>query len=202
MRRGKDFGVAVMGNRSGGTDTQCHPTPDQKAATPMPSFPPLTHVALTVRDLSISVPWYEALFDAEPVLDEDTDPDFHHTVYLLGNGTLRRLPPASAVRAARVVQRVPGRPRPHRVRGRRPRRTREVGSPPRRARHRPRRHQGCGLRLGCELPRSGRHRPASLRSPELTSTRSASVAHPRGVATVAEATQLMKSHSILTIKHP
>jgi catechol-2,3-dioxygenase len=22
------------------------------------------------------------------VLDEDTDPDFHHTVYLLGNGTL------------------------------------------------------------------------------------------------------------------
>ena len=51
-------------------------------------FPPLTHVALTVRDLSVSVPWYEALFDAEPVLDEDTDPDFHHTVYLLGNNTL------------------------------------------------------------------------------------------------------------------
>src|SRR5256885_7540293 len=23
-----------------------------------------------------------------PVLDEDTDPDFHHTVYMLGNGTL------------------------------------------------------------------------------------------------------------------
>ena len=45
-------------------------------------------MALTVRDLSVSVPWYEALFDAEPVLDEDTDPDFHHTVYLLGNGTL------------------------------------------------------------------------------------------------------------------
>ena len=54
----------------------------------MSEFPPLTHVALTVRDLSVSVPWYEALFDAEPVLDEDTDPDFHHTVYLLGNGTL------------------------------------------------------------------------------------------------------------------
>ena len=51
-------------------------------------FPPLNHVALTVRDLAISVPWYEALFDAEPVIDEDTDPDFHHTVYLLGNGTL------------------------------------------------------------------------------------------------------------------
>jgi catechol 2,3-dioxygenase-like lactoylglutathione lyase family enzyme len=51
-------------------------------------FPPLTHVALTVRDLSVSVPWYEALLDAKPVLDEDTDPDMHHTVYLLGNGTL------------------------------------------------------------------------------------------------------------------
>jgi catechol 2,3-dioxygenase-like lactoylglutathione lyase family enzyme len=51
-------------------------------------FPPVTHVALTVRDLSVSVPWYEALFDAEPVLDEDTDPDFHHTVYVVGNGML------------------------------------------------------------------------------------------------------------------
>jgi catechol 2,3-dioxygenase-like lactoylglutathione lyase family enzyme len=54
----------------------------------MATFPPLTHVALTVRDLSVSVPWYEALFDAEPVIDEDTDPDMHHTVYLLGNDTL------------------------------------------------------------------------------------------------------------------
>jgi glyoxylase I family protein len=54
----------------------------------MSSFPPLTHLALTVRDLSVSAPWYGALFDAEPVLDEDTDPDFHHTVYLLGNNTL------------------------------------------------------------------------------------------------------------------
>ena len=54
----------------------------------MSTFPPLTHVALTVRDLSVSVPWYEALFEAKPVLDEDTDPGFHHTVYLLGNGTL------------------------------------------------------------------------------------------------------------------
>ena len=51
-------------------------------------FPSLTHVALTVRDLSVSVSWYETLLDAKPVLDEDTDPDFHHTVYLLGNNTL------------------------------------------------------------------------------------------------------------------
>jgi catechol-2,3-dioxygenase len=51
-------------------------------------FPPLTHIALTVRDLSVSVPWYEALLNATPVLDEDTSPNMHHTVYLLGNGTL------------------------------------------------------------------------------------------------------------------
>jgi len=54
----------------------------------MAEFPPLAHVALTVRDLAVSVPWYEALFAADPVIDEDTEPDMHHTVYLLGNGTL------------------------------------------------------------------------------------------------------------------
>jgi glyoxylase I family protein len=54
----------------------------------MTVFPPLTHVALTVRDLKVSVPWYEALLDAQPVLDEDTEPGFHHTVYVLANGTL------------------------------------------------------------------------------------------------------------------
>lgn len=54
----------------------------------MTTFPPLAHVAFTVRDLSVSVPWYEALFDAEPVIDEDTDPELHHTVYMIGNGTL------------------------------------------------------------------------------------------------------------------
>lgn len=52
------------------------------------AFPSLHHVALTVRDLSVSVPWYQALFDADPVIDEDTDPDLHHTVYMVGNGTL------------------------------------------------------------------------------------------------------------------
>ena len=52
------------------------------------TFPPVTHVALTVRDLSVSVPWYESLLDATPVLDEDTDPGFHHTVYLIGGGML------------------------------------------------------------------------------------------------------------------
>jgi catechol-2,3-dioxygenase len=54
----------------------------------MTAFPPLQHVALTVRDLSVSVPWYEALLDAKPVIDEDTDGNFHHTVYLVGTNTL------------------------------------------------------------------------------------------------------------------
>ena len=54
----------------------------------MAEFPPLAHVALTVRDLSVSVPFYEELFDADPVIDEDTDPDLHHTVYMIGNHTL------------------------------------------------------------------------------------------------------------------
>ena len=54
----------------------------------MAAFPPIAHVALTVRELSVSVPWYEALLDAQAVLDEDTDPDFHHTVYLIGDGQL------------------------------------------------------------------------------------------------------------------
>ena len=54
----------------------------------MTTFPPITHVAITVRDLAVSIPWYEALLGAEPVLDEDTDPDMHHTVYLVGDGML------------------------------------------------------------------------------------------------------------------
>src|SRR5258707_8749841 len=57
----------------------------------MTAFPPLAHVALTVRDLAVSVPFYEVLFDADPVLDEDTDPDFHHTVYMIGNNALTGL---------------------------------------------------------------------------------------------------------------
>jgi catechol 2,3-dioxygenase-like lactoylglutathione lyase family enzyme len=48
----------------------------------MPTMPPITHVAVTVNDLSVSVPWYTELFGCEPVLDEDTGP-FRHVVYLL-----------------------------------------------------------------------------------------------------------------------
>jgi glyoxylase I family protein len=49
----------------------------------MAEFPAITHVALTVSDLDRSVPWYRALFGAEPVLDEDTG-SFHHVVWVVG----------------------------------------------------------------------------------------------------------------------
>lgn len=49
----------------------------------MPQFPGITHVAVTVSDLDRSTEWYRKLFDAEPVLNEDTGP-FHHVVWLLG----------------------------------------------------------------------------------------------------------------------
>ena len=52
----------------------------------MADFPAITHVALTVTDLDRSVPWYQALFGSDPVLDEDTGP-FRHVVWLVG-GTL------------------------------------------------------------------------------------------------------------------
>jgi len=52
----------------------------------MSQFPAVHHVAVTVNDLKTSQPWYQALFDSQPVLDEDTGP-FHHVVWLLG-GTL------------------------------------------------------------------------------------------------------------------
>ncbi len=48
---------------------------------------PLAHVAVTVTDLGRSRPWYNQLFDREPVLDEDTG-SFHHVVWLLDNQTL------------------------------------------------------------------------------------------------------------------
>jgi catechol-2,3-dioxygenase len=53
----------------------------------MGTFPTITHVAVTVSDLAVSVPWYTRLFDADAVLDEDTGP-FRHVVYLLEGGVL------------------------------------------------------------------------------------------------------------------
>ena len=51
-----------------------------------PVLGPITHVALTVRDLSVSVPWYQQVIGSDPVLDEDTGP-FRHVVFAVG-GTL------------------------------------------------------------------------------------------------------------------
>lgn len=53
----------------------------------MSDFPSIGHVAVTVKDLTVSRPWYQALIGAEPVLDEPTDGGFHHTVFSIG-GTL------------------------------------------------------------------------------------------------------------------
>jgi glyoxylase I family protein len=50
----------------------------------MKTFPAVTHVAVTVTDLSVSVPWYNRLFGADPVLDEDTGP-FRHVVWAIGD---------------------------------------------------------------------------------------------------------------------
>jgi glyoxylase I family protein len=57
--------------------------PDRTAT---PTLGAITHVALTVRDVAVSVPWYQQLIGADPVLDEDTGP-FRHAVFAIG-GTL------------------------------------------------------------------------------------------------------------------
>lgn len=54
----------------------------------MTNPPALNHVAVTVRDVASSGPWYQALIGAEPVLDEHTDAGFQHLVWALPNGTL------------------------------------------------------------------------------------------------------------------
>jgi glyoxylase I family protein len=52
-------------------------------------FPEMAHVAVTVTDLARSTAWYAALFDGDPVLDEDVEAGaFHHTVFALGGGQL------------------------------------------------------------------------------------------------------------------
>ncbi len=53
----------------------------------MAEFPPLGHVAVTVKSVDASRPWYAALFGSDPVLDEDTGP-WHHVVWALPGGSL------------------------------------------------------------------------------------------------------------------
>ena len=54
----------------------------------MSNFPGLAHVALTVKDIEVSGPWYRELLRTDPVLDEHTDAGFRHLVWLLDGGTL------------------------------------------------------------------------------------------------------------------
>jgi catechol 2,3-dioxygenase-like lactoylglutathione lyase family enzyme len=50
---------------------------------------PLGEVAdRSASDLIVSAPWYEAVFGTDPVIDEDTEPDLHHTVWVVGTGLL------------------------------------------------------------------------------------------------------------------
>jgi len=51
------------------------------------TIPAITHVAVTVTDLSASEAWYTKVLGTKPVLDEDTGP-FRHIVYQLGNTLL------------------------------------------------------------------------------------------------------------------
>jgi glyoxylase I family protein len=53
----------------------------------MQNFPRLAHIAVTVTDLSRSVPWYRRLIGTDPVLDEDTGP-FRHVVFVVGDALL------------------------------------------------------------------------------------------------------------------
>lgn len=61
----------------------------------MSAFPAtIHHVAVTVTDLTTSRAWYASLFGTDPVLDEDVPaldghhPGFHHTIFVLGGGTI------------------------------------------------------------------------------------------------------------------
>jgi glyoxylase I family protein len=56
---------------------------------PASTLGPITHVALTVRDIDVSAPWYGALIGSAPVLDEDTG-RFRRAVFAVG-GTLLAL---------------------------------------------------------------------------------------------------------------
>ena len=51
------------------------------------AFPALNHIAVTLRDLEVSGPWYRRLFGADPIVDEHTDAGFRHLVWMLDGGT-------------------------------------------------------------------------------------------------------------------
>src|SRR5919107_2817220 len=76
----------AFARRRGHVEMTAKARPTAERNSLMSAFPAITHVAVTVTDLSVSVPWYTRLIGAEPVLDEDTGP-FRHVVYAIG-GTL------------------------------------------------------------------------------------------------------------------
>jgi catechol-2,3-dioxygenase len=73
----------------------------------MADFPTVTHLALTVTDLSVSVPWYQSLLGSDPVLDEDTGP-FRHVVFAPGSVLLSLHQFAGGASAERFDERRPG----------------------------------------------------------------------------------------------
>jgi len=54
----------------------------------MPALVGLNHVALTVRDLEVSGPWYAALLGKAPAIDEHTDAGFRHQVWIFDDRTV------------------------------------------------------------------------------------------------------------------
>ena len=90
------------------------------------AFPGIAHVAVTVKDLDVSRPWYERLFGAsQAVLDEDAG-SFHHVVWMLDGGTLFGIHLQADPQPGEYTELQP-RPRPRRLRRGQPRRAREVG---------------------------------------------------------------------------
>ena len=148
----------------------------------MTTFPALTHVALTVRDLSVSVPVVRSAPRRRARPRRRHRPRLPPHRVPVGNGTLLGLhqhgtpAPPEAFSEFRVGL-------DHVAFGCADRAELEKwAAPTRRARHRPRRHQGRGLRLGRQLPRPRRHRPRVLRAAQLTTVRQRARAgeHDRG----------------------
>ena len=60
------------------------PQPQRATA---PAVLGVNHVALTVRNLDVSGPWYTALLGQEPDLDERSGAGFRHLVWVFDDGT-------------------------------------------------------------------------------------------------------------------
>jgi catechol-2,3-dioxygenase len=71
------------------------------------TIPAITHVAVTVSDLTASAAWYTKVLGVEPVLDEDTGP-FRHIVYPIGETLLGLHSFPDLATAERFDERRPG----------------------------------------------------------------------------------------------